>query len=205
MSNTKSDIIIDYIPHQKDQSFVVLHHLPFCIQYDGPAKVRTFFQPIQSPLNSEVLYATFRGRILRGKSAEVPQEYKIVVFRDEVFGSEGLRWSVRGVSKSLTIWSPHTDNTDLYFTRMRAYRSNKREDVCLQSSATPTANKDNPLEPTVSDENMPPAENQRNNVPTQTRLLHRDITTAHKDVLGIARRWIDLARVVRGRSVYEIN
>jgi hypothetical protein len=50
MSNQRTDVIIDPSSLQNAYPSIVLHHLPCRIQYDGPAKVLSFFRTTQAPL-----------------------------------------------------------------------------------------------------------------------------------------------------------
>lgn len=150
------------------------------------------------------MYTTFRGRMLRGRTEEVPQEYKIVVLRDVPQHSESvLHWSVRGVAHSLTVWTRHTDNDELHFVRSRANRYNTTNYQCSDSLTTTsiiTKHKDiEQIEDSESDVSAPVCESLDFIV---THSSQPDRATPHagrmdKSVFNIARRWIDLARVVR--------
>jgi hypothetical protein len=124
---------------------------------------------------------------------------------------------VRGVTHSLTVWTRHTDSNELYFARPRANRSiatkNQGSDSLKTTTITTTVSPSSSPSSTVTEhkdikqvehsENdaSAPANKRVDFIVTQSSQPYSP-TAIHsgqmyKSVLSIARRWIDLARVVR--------
>jgi len=104
---------------------VDLHLLPCTIKYTGPAAVDSYFLPTEE--NEGVLSASFRGRLLKGRTLRLPPGYKGLVLsensrkheeeeeEDQPRGeaSSGQQeWEISGSFDKFAYWNHDTQPSD---------------------------------------------------------------------------------------------
>jgi len=93
-----------------------VHHVPFKVEYEGPAKVDIMFtgKSVTSSGDSKVLINQFRGRPLHGQELKLPKNFEGLVASDlkrsssdidESTSSEGAEISLVKRFDSMTYWN----------------------------------------------------------------------------------------------------
>jgi len=86
---------------------VKLHYLPFFVGYEGSAPVQQYFIPEGGP--TETLRASFRGRLLQGKTLSIPEGYDGVILQQgRSTGSGQKKWTVAGRFNEWVYWNHDT-------------------------------------------------------------------------------------------------
>lgn len=89
--------------HKKSETRHNLNLIPCKINHDGPAKVDTFMveEETGEPL---VTQTTFRGRLLKGKMLELPNEYQISIVSEDNRKSSNFRILISADGESDSYW-----------------------------------------------------------------------------------------------------
>ncbi|ELR11397.1 Ribonuclease H1/H2 small subunit [Acanthamoeba castellanii str. Neff] len=135
-SSRKNEINVQQLHSAGRASEVTLHYMPFLIDYEGEAPIQNYFvveservkqeeEGSMSTLSTstssssssasaapgdDILRASFRGRLLRGKTLPLPSDYQGLVLQEATGrGADGEKqWHVSGQFSEWTYWNHDT-------------------------------------------------------------------------------------------------
>ncbi|XP_072947096.1 ribonuclease H2 subunit C [Epargyreus clarus] len=84
------------------------HYMPCTIEENGPANVKTYFEPYITDNSNGELSATFRGHPLDGTKMSLPEGYQAVVVTEAkrpLSEDAERRFQVAGGFKEFTLWN----------------------------------------------------------------------------------------------------